>query len=294
VKNISGFGIFLISFVLLSIFVILSCNESLVITPENTNSMSGVIVDEQGTPIPGATLEVSDSVKLVKTIVARDTTDEDGKFFLSKLPDDLTKLNVIILHPDFKHFTSKLSDVKSKNAPVKMLHNDSCDGVVNFSIFNKSDSSKMSDVEIRLFRTGTLIRKGSVIDGYLTFEHVCPGTYITRIFKTGYGLIYDSVVVSYNDTINKQYYLHSSHGDSCCHGVICVTPLDTATGNGLDGVTVDLYSGNSQLNSYKYQGTPICFTSLCPGTYYIHLNLTGYNGVGIPITLGCNDSVSIH
>ncbi|MDQ1266614.1 MAG: large repetitive protein, partial [Bacteroidota bacterium] len=71
---------------------------------------------------------------------------------------------------------------------------------------------------------------------------------------------------------------------------IRVTPLDSATHQPITGTEISLYKDNQLLNTYTYQQTPIYFTSLCPGTYYVHLSKSGYNGYGFSVTLTCNDT----
>jgi len=278
---------------MLLILILVSCKESPDNPSDTTNSVSGTLVDEQGNAIPEAVIEINNNTSIL-TVISKDTTDENGQFHVTQLPDDLTGLNISVIHPDFKHFTDKLSNFKTKTtSPVMLSHYDSCGGEINIFTFKSADSTTLSGVEIRLFRNGQLIRKASTVEGKLTFGYICPGTYIVRLFKPYYGLIYDSVHIESTDTILRSYYMRFTQNDSCCHGKLCVTPLDSATGLPLAGTTVDLYLNNTLLNSYKYENTPVCFTSICPGNYYVHLSLDGYNGYGFGVTMKCNDTISI-
>ncbi len=284
--------------VLIAIFSVailfVACEENPITSNNDITTIKGKIVDQNTTPVPGAILNVIDQATSAPKNLFSDTTDEDGNFLFTDLPLDMSKLSVKITHPDFKPLTDNLLDFRSKtSAPVILQYHDSCNGTIKISAFKSSDSSALSGVEIRLFR-GTLIRKDTTsAHGYFVFHHICPGTYIVRLYKSGYGLIYDSVHIAADDSVSLKYYKTANHQDTCCNGVLTFTPKDSTTGQPLSGTSVKLYKGSTLLNTFTYQGTAITFTGLCEDTYYIHLDKTGYTGYGFGVNIHCNDTLDI-
>ncbi len=279
--------------VVLFLTILFSSCENQPNTPNNNeNTVSGVIVDEQGISVPSAILSVYNPNAAGRTELAKDTSDEDGKFSLTNLPTDISALNVKILHKDFKPFEEKFSDFKQKTSnPVQLCHEDTCKGVLNIWTFKSSDSTKLSDVEVRLYRDGSLIKKGLTKDGIITFSNVCPGDYILKYSKYHFGSVYDSLSTSGSDTVNLHQFLVQTTPDSCCNGKIFINVKDSATNSALSSVKAYLMqSGTYVSNTYSDSLGRIIFISLCPGDYTVSLFKRGYNNGTLAFKLGCNDS----
>ena len=291
-KKFFGTCYLYIPLLLTGIFVFLSCTNN-PNNPSDEHAISGVIVDEQNNPVPYAIIDVFSNTTSIASEISKDTTDEDGNFSIVNLPDDVSKLYVKVTHPDFRTFEDNLTNFRSKSkTPLLLCHDDTCKGALSIFTFNESDSSALSDVEIRLFRAGQLIRKALTKDGKLTFTNVCEGMYLLRLYKPGFKLIYDSAYVPADDSIPVPRSYFMTQTDTCCHGLIAVTVKDSATGNVIEGASVYLWSGSLQAGFTKTDNNGFAqFTDICEGDFTMKIVMTGYNYYYItPLHMNCNDT----
>jgi 5-hydroxyisourate hydrolase-like protein (transthyretin family) len=282
----------LMVFILIIIVTVISCEKQPNEPNNNENTITGVIVDEQGTGIAFAVISVYNPSIPANNDIVRDTTDEEGVFLLSKLPADDSQLNVKIQHQDFKIFEEKLSSFKLKiTSPIILCHEDTCKGVINFGTFKLSDSSKLSDVVIKIYRSGTLIKKGNTYDGKLTFTNVCPGDYIIQYNKQNYSASNDSISINSSDTVYIHKYFEQLEPDSCCNGKIVISIKDSAANSALSGVKTYLSDANGHVN-YTYSDSLgiATLTGICPGDYKVNFYKSGYNSQSLTFNMNCNDS----
>ncbi|MCX6154584.1 MAG: hypothetical protein NT007_10525 [Candidatus Kapabacteria bacterium] len=270
--------------------LVVSCQDN----PSTTkidNSLSGTLVDEQGNIVPLALIDIYNSAQPGSAAIASTSSDEDGNFSVTKLPSDATNLNAKVTHPDFKPFSEKLILLKSKSTePVKLMHLDTCHGILSILTTKCSDSTLLSNVEIRMFRNGTLIRKALTQNGTLLLTNVCPGTYILRFYKPNFKLVYDSITSNGNDTLHLQACLQQIYPDSCCHGKITVTVKDTANNNIDSAFAYLLQNGNAIAYTHSDHNGLLMFGDLCPGDYSVKIGKSGYNYQVLNLHLGCSDS----
>lgn len=292
--NLHGWRVLFPAMVII-ILLYISCTENPTDTTTPNSSINGVLIDEQGTPIPNAILEVFNPFPSIQSFIAKDTSDEDGNFSFNNIKDDIAALQIKITHKDFKTTEMNLKNFKTASAnPIELLHLDSCQGFLKIFTNNAKDSTNLSDVEIRLFRDNTLIRKALTKNGEITLYHICPGNYTLRLFKNGYKLEYQTLEFGETDSILKHFYLLSNADDSCCHGQIMLSLKDSSTGNSISHAAASLYQGNLNLGTmYSDSNGIVVFHGLCEGDYNIAISKSGYSTKGFhDIHLNCNDSLS--
>lgn len=297
-------GIFLSIMALLFIFTIISCENDTTQPNSEVNGIAGVISDEASMSVPFAVVQLVDenATKLAKisgeTILATDTTDEDGNFKLDNLPLDISTFTLRVMHPDFGVYNanmgSLMKDKDKKNLPVKILHDTNCTGRIEITVLKSKDSTAIAEVEVRMNRGSDVIRKSYTnSEGKIVFENVCPGTYWVRIARTGYRVIEtDGWTVEGTSNIQRTFYMNQVEVDSCCFGQISVLARDI-NGALLSGVLMKLYKNGSLLNGYTSEEAGlITFRNLCPGTYQVKLFKYGFISQEIDIELGCSDTVN--
>ena len=289
-KRFIRFSFIVIPVIALILFLFNAC-ENQPTTPDSPNSVSGTLVDEQGTGVASATISIYNASVTAKTEIAKDTTDENGKFSLTQLPADLTGYKVRVYHPDFVPIDEDVSNFKTKTSkPVQLCHQDTCKGVIKFYILKSSDSSKLTDAVVMLYRDGSLVRKGLTKDGLLIFTNVCPGDYVIKYSKYHFESAQDTVT-SASDTVYHHKYLVQTTPDSCCNGKIVVTVKDSATNNALSSVKGYLTQNNSFVTySYSDSTGRIELNHLCPGDYTLTLIRSSHISKTLNFTLNCNDS----
>ncbi len=289
-------------FLLLPLFVFLSCNESTNQTQEESN-FSGTLFDEQGNPVPNAIINIvkvsegKTNILVTEQVVYVDTTDENGNFDLKNLPLPLGILKMKIFHPDFEIFEDFLLKVlenqDKKKIRVHLLHNGNCCGKIIIHTYSV-DSLPLSNVEIRLNRGRDLIRKGHSNDnGVLVFEHVCPGSYWVRIAKEGYQVIEKEFNLNECDTLEFSYFLSQRERDTCCRGTIGVE-VKNQNGEVLNGAIVKLRKNGELLTTLTvHENQPVFFRELCAGDYSLLILKEGYKAVERNVRIECNDSTFV-
>ncbi|MBM2814547.1 MAG: hypothetical protein HW421_1309 [Ignavibacteria bacterium] len=281
------------------ILVLFSCQDTNVNTPQ-TKSLNGVVSDPQDVPVPLAQLKAVDSKS--NNVIATTSSDEDGNFTFSNLPQDNKEIGLSVEHSDFKAFDAPLSNVMSlsvdgKKTPIRLQNSDSCWGTVIISLTQNSTNLALGNAEVRMNRGTKLIRKSFTnTDGRLVFERVCPGSYWVRIAKAGFKVLEREFVLAGTDTtfINYSAISNGPQDDSCCNGVVEFTIRDSTNNDLLPGVNVDLWQGDTRLNSYQTNGDgKIIFRGLCPGQYKISFNKDRYRAQEFFFNIECNDTLRI-
>lgn len=269
-----------------------SCKDSVTDPGTSKDPISAVLVDEHGSIVPSAIVTVNLPVMTAGEEVARDTTDETGSFSFNTLTNPAIAYTFTVKHPDFKIYTGKIADLRNKpGVRLLMLHEDTCRGTLNISTYLK-DSTSISGVEIRLFKSGSLNRKDTTVNGTYQFVNLCAGKYIIRLYKKGCGLIYDSVNVDGSSTESRSFYLTQSYSDTCCKGKLSLYVRDSTNGDNLPNTVVNVYQGNTKVSTVTTDSTGhTVITGLCPGDYYITLSRSYYNYRSISVHFNCNDSL---
>nr|MDA3842773.1 hypothetical protein [Candidatus Kapabacteria bacterium] len=294
--------------VLLSLFAVLvlivACTESTT-EPVFENTVAGILTDTYGMAVPGAFIEASMKTTNLKganiaNVFATDTTDENGRFDLSDLPDDLTQIAIRISHPDFDEVLTDLETLRSdndkSNIQVVMNQKDECVGKIELTITDKNETP-LSGVEVKLRRNGELVRYSETnSEGVLLFENVCPGEYGLRIFNDGYSVIEKGINVPENDsTLIKLPITLSAVGepDSCCDGKIYLIIKDEVTKEILEGAHVTIWKNGDKLDIKISEGEFVLFENLCEGTYAFDIVLEGYKHIEFSIEIGCNETKEV-
>lgn len=278
-----------------------SCNDNPTTTPE-TQSFTGTITDDFEIPIPNAIVSAvrvnqgKTTVLVSEEIIATDTTDEDGNFEFKNLPSPLGSIKIRIQHSDFKSFEEFLLSLMEKGEKnklrIRVKHRDDCCGKIIIYTYG-SDSTRLSNVEVRLNRGRDLVRKTrSNDDGRVVFEKVCPGNYWVRIAKEGYQVIEREFTLNNCDTLEFSYYLQARNADTCCNGILKVEVKNKANDETLNGSIVKLRKNGALLTTLTIkENQPVYFRELCPGNYSLLVFREGFKALEYNFTFECNDTL---
>lgn len=281
------------------VFCITSCQDEDTVSPGETTSLQGTILDAQGRGIPFAILEVHDSKPSIQAILSSDTTDEEGLFTLERVPSDMSTLYLRVQRPGFQSFSGKLGDLvrQMDHGRIRLaLHNDdSCCGRLDLTIKGGQDSVALPGVQVKVRRAGSLVSVALTDSlGKVSFQHLCPGEYNFRLAKSGYSVVEQNFVIEECDSINLNAYMPSggNNTDSCCHGVATVIVRDSASASVLAGATVKLWKNGALLTTLTTNGDGrVRFTGLCPGEYGVSILKELYYGREYQFLVACNDTV---
>lgn len=289
--------------ILFSIVSFWACENS--IKPEETKvSLDGTIIDSQNLPVPFAIVSIFDisskTSLLTEKLLTSDTTDEDGKYSLSGIPESMSNLVMKVNHPKYPEFASGLADLKTKitsdkKLPIKMDNNKDCNASMNFVITDKLTNATIKEAQIRVSQNGTLFKKAYTdANGKLNLSNVCEGTYAIRVAKDGFAVVEKNVTVVKGDSlaINIPMLNNSNNpSDTCCGGSVGITVNDQ-NDKAFAGVNVKITLGDKLLVS-KLSGDlgKATFDKLCEGKYFITLSKDGYLDKKSDFTLGCNTKI---
>jgi hypothetical protein len=288
------------------IALVVACEKS-VVAPSDPIKVKGILVDKQNIPIPNAVMEAvlvqkSKTAILADEVLQRDTTDEDGNFEFSSLQNDLTNVDLRIIHPDLKpfqeNFIKTLGNQDRSKVVVQMQYQDTCCGRIELTVRSAKDSSIISGVEVRLNQGSTIKRKSSTnSEGRIVFEEVCGGTYWVRLSKTGFNVREtDGIRVEGCDSsnyVNRTLYMAVFEKDSCCNGVMKINPVDIKTGNLLTGAIVKLRKNGTELSRLSVGNEPVVFRELCKGTYSMLISKDGFTTMEFAVEMDCSDTVEV-
>ncbi len=274
-----------------------ACQDNTSAPVDQTSDIAGQILDEQDIPVPGAILQVFTSGG-IQGLIDKDTTDEDGYFSLSGLPERQDNLKLRIDHEDFAPFEIPVTDAvqgkDNKKVGVKLLHDSTCTGILEVNVKNINDEL-IPNVEVRLNRADKLIRKAKTNEsGKIVFEHVCPGEYWVRLAKDGYKVIEKEFAMEDGESKSLDFEMLFSEDDSCCNGIINFTVLDSLTGNPVENVKARLWKGSSKIRELMTNADgKAAFERICDGEYQISYLKEGYFGEEFNFTMDCSDTLNI-
>jgi hypothetical protein len=175
-------------------------------------------------------------------------------------------------------------------------NNDSCCHGVLTVIPKGSGNTTLVGANVRLSKGGALISEKTTTSSGASWDGLCPGTYAIRISKGDMYKVKElSVTMGCNDTQTIEPPLELTNNDSCCHGSIQFTIVDSTTRAALNGATVKLWKGSALLLTQVTGGDNratgvVLFPNRCDGQYAISITKDGYNGREIAFTVGCNET----
>lgn len=293
--------LFLLLFGTFGLILFQNCNDT-VTSLQETQNFYGTVLDEADIPIPNAIVTAvrinhgKTTTLISEEFIASDTTDEDGNFELKNISNPFGSIKIKIEHQDFLLYEESLLLLMEKNQKNKIRariqHRDDCCGkIIIYTL--ASDSSCLSNVEVRLNRGHDLIRKSHTDnDGRVVFEHICAGNYWIRLSKEGFQVIEREFSLNNCDTFQFYYYLQHREVDTCCNGLLKVKVKDKVKGNFLNGAIVKLRKNGTLLNTLTIkEDQPVHFRELCPGNYSLLILREGYKALEYNFSFECNDTL---
>ncbi len=288
----------LASFIIL-MFALYSCNKTAnpVVSGEDV-TFQGVLQDVQGHNIIGAIINALDTKG---TIIASDTTNEEGSFSLVIEDIAIPELIVNVNHSDYTPYSSKLEEfteqiLKEEKVNLMMENDDECCGIINITVSDKDDESALEGVEVRLNRGEKKLKKEKTDrDGKLQFLNVCSGEYWVRLALDDYRVIEQELNLEDCDTVNLSFNMEStqSEEDTCCKSVLKIDVTDSESGDELNGALVRLWKDGELIEKAEVKEGKAVFDGLCEGKYGVDITKEGYKGIEFNIEFDCNETVEV-
>jgi hypothetical protein len=279
------------------VLLIASCAKTPTGPEPAPNTVSGILQSPDGYAVPEA---VIDAYSSTNQKISTDTTRDDGAFVLKNLPDDLSKVNLRIVHGDYHPTSVELSSLLTKTGgektglPIVMENEDSCCGTLVVNV--TSGGNALSDAQVRVRRGDHTIATGYTNDhGMFVMHHVCPGEFNLRVAKTGYSVSEPTFSLSDCDSVSENVSLTatSTDHDTCCGGTFRINVTDSASGDGLTSGTVTM-TRSGVTHTATIEHGYVVFHDVCVGQYVFHIAKEHYRGIEFTETMHCNDSITMN
>lgn len=291
---------FFLILTLLCVSVILSSCSDESTTPQlGKESVAGILRDEQSFIVPNALVEV---LGTDNSVVASAISDEVGAFSLPELPADRSGLVIRITHEDFVPLVSSFSEVLRHTGTavnlVNMIHGDSSCGRISALIRDVNTLAAIAGAEVRLTRNNALVTVTSTdANGRVQFNFLREGRYVLRVAKPNYQVVEREVQVHFCDSTSLDIRMAPGGivpRDSCCHGIVRVSVVDSASNAPMVNAQVKLSGPTINTRTVVVQGNaPVVFDGLCPGTYALRVARDQFKVQEFQLVITCNEQRNI-
>lgn len=131
--------------------------------------------------------------------------------------------------------------------------------------------------------------------GGALFTGLCPGTYALRIAREHCAVRELTLTLECNENAVVRTALSCEQSDdSCCHGALSVTVLDSLRMmSPPSGVVVRLWRQGNLVEQAETRQGVAAFDGLCPGEYVLEIVGEGYTPKEVPVRLECNEHRTI-
>lgn len=299
-KLFTRFAAILLPILLFAFFT--SCNENgdgpeLIIL-----ELEGKVVDSEAKAIENAVVSAvasaeGSSVEII-TLFARDTTDANGNFLLRNVPADLSKVRIIIEHPDFNTFDESAKVIEDNNGNIndntyrlERKDKEDCCNVVYILAADKTKNEPIPHASIKITKDNEIIREGTTDDrGLAVFRELCDGKYWIRLAAEGYKVIEKEFSVDNCDTLELVFNMQPIE-DECCDGKIIIRPVDEKNNEPINGAKVLLWKNGKNIAEAIVKNGVAYFEKMCEGGYGVSIIAEGYKPIEFELNLPCNETI---
>ncbi len=282
-------------FLALASLLFYSCQDN-ASDPALEDYFEGQVVDENDEPLAYAVVEIySDDTEIQDDFHVVDTTDAEGKFRLSGIPESLEGLQFKVSKGEKEIFKDLLKSLIQNNGRkgVKIkakAQNDDCCGVVNVLVKDEN-GDPIEDAEVRLNQGEKKIaKKFTDSDGKTSFENVCEGSYWFRIAKEGYKVIEEEFEIGECDTLDQEYEMIATEEDSCCDGILKIYPKDSESGEKITNAYIKLWQDGKLIEKAQVNESGVAIIdNICEGKYGVDLIAEGYENIEFEVEFDCDE-----
>ncbi len=249
-----------------------------------------------GAVLANATIKIYRNGVLFRTA----TTNADGRVVLEGLCDG--QYGVDITRERYKHaeFSFTIGCNGNIELTKKLLaevvvpppNKDSCcHGVASIIVRDSStNGGLLSGAVVKIYKGGVVVATKTVVDGRISFDGLCDGTYSIDVTREGYHHQEAAFTLGCNGrteitkTLGKEL-----KNEQCCNGALTFRVKDTAVAEGgwLSGVTVTIKKGNDVVatgttnGDGNYAREQICGQS----TYTVTYSKAGFHTKTLTFTM---------
>ncbi|MBL0176450.1 MAG: carboxypeptidase regulatory-like domain-containing protein [Ignavibacteria bacterium] len=249
-------------------------------------------------PIPGAEVRLKRNGTLVTTVTSDATGIVEFNYLMAgtySLRIAKTGFKVIERSATIQFCDSTSMDIRME--PTGGEQDSCCHGILTVLPQGGTPPALLVGAIVKLTKGGAVIGQQTVGANGAIFDGLCPGNYAVRISKGDQYKVKElELALGCNETRTIDPVLEANAtNDSCCHGSIQFTIVDSTTRAALNGATVKLWKGNTYITSQVTGGDNrgagvVLFPNRCDGQYQISILRDGYTSREFGFTIGCNEN----
>jgi len=290
-----------------------ACNEESSVNNPVTNSVSGYLMTNEGTPISDAIVEATDSKG---NVFSTSFTNEAGNFEITNIPDDenaivsFIKNDVVI--KQIKLNTLVNMSAKGGKTDILLGGQYDYDAVFAVKVIDNNTSEPIENAYV-VFSTSEKAKFAATTDadGFAYLNEIMPGRYFIYITHNNYLPYSESTLLLFPenmDTISFTFPMmprdssntggnDSLGNDTCCNNSLKVYVTD-GNKSPVPNCLVKLNYANSYNNPYLVgytdrNGLVLFDSMLCTGRYSISIEKDGYEGYSSGVYLYCDEHKTV-
>ena len=280
-----------------------ACQETQVTNP-NYEAITGKFLNQNGIPVEGVTVEVTDATGKV---VSTDVTDANGFFRIQNLPTVLTNGIVSfvsegeIIHQETLEKVVNLS-ANGKVGDIFQDGENDFEAVFQLTIKDAETQLPIPDADVRLATSqNSAFNRITDVQGIVAFDGIAPGRYHLRVTKTDYITYEDAFVLLFPegmDTLRHTIYLAKGNADDttsnpnpfCCTNSVRFYVFDAETQQKITNAVAVAIAINGKLTKGSTNNNGLIeFDELCEDHYAVTVDADGYDSYTFRMTVECDD-----
>jgi|LJSS01.1.fsa_nt_gb hypothetical protein len=170
-----------------------------------------------------------------------------------------------------------------------------CNGVLLVLPYDSLSGAVVVGASVRVQKQQGDYNQTKVSDqGGALFTGLCPGTYALRIAREHCAVRELTITLECNEVATLRIPLRCENAqDSCCHGIISVSILDSLSMTPPPSATVRLWRNGTIVEQQQTRQGAAAFDGLCAGEYVLEILAEGYQPKELPVRLECNAHVGV-
>ncbi len=170
-----------------------------------------------------------------------------------------------------------------------------CHGRITLTMTDSATGHALDGGLASLYENDQLVSTKAMSTSGTVWDGLCPGNYHLVVSKDGYQTAtFHLDSMGCNGSQTPHHVLdpeNTNSGDSCCHGILEITALDSANGEIISGATFAITNRTTGFSKTAVTSNGIArFDGLCPGNYLCSITAAHFTTSTFDFEMTCNDS----
>ncbi|MGC8956725.1 MAG: carboxypeptidase regulatory-like domain-containing protein [Candidatus Kapaibacteriota bacterium] len=168
-----------------------------------------------------------------------------------------------------------------------------CNGSIKILVKN-GEQQAITQAEVNIWKNNQKLSSAKTNDdGFVIFQHLCPGKYVFEVKKEGFKAIEFYIELGCNQEKVEAKILQRAETDTCCNGVLILKVKDKSNETNLNGAVVKMWKGGNVVKSGTVSEGRVVFKEICAGEYGFSILKDTYKTIEFSLKFECNDTLEI-